>query len=90
MSQQDNVNDIGPLGRQEILTGLILIVFVGFIIIVASIVYLILSNPEITKTLVIYGDVNIGKFVEQFQEMIPAFLTLLGVAAGATIARRRT
>lgn len=81
----DDQNAIGSLGRQEILTFLILTVFVGFIIIVGTILFLILSNPDILKSIVISGTVDIGKFVEQFQSLIPAFLTLLGVGVGGSI-----
>lgn len=85
MSSPDNEKAIGSLGRQEILTGLILVVFTGFIIIVGVILYLVLSSPEILKTIVISGTIDIGKFVEQFQSLIPAFLTLLGVGIGGSI-----
>ncbi len=85
MSSQDDAKSIGSLGRQEILTGLIFAVFAGFIIIVAIIIYIILSNPTIVNTITVSGSVDIGKFVEQFQEMIPAFLALLGVGVGAAI-----
>lgn len=82
---KDDDKAIGALGRQEILTGLILVVFSGFIIIVGVILYLILSDPELVKTITITGSVDIGKFVDQFQQLIPAFLTLLGVGVGGSI-----
>lgn len=84
----DDKNAIGSLGRQEILTFLILTVFVGFIIIVGVILFLVLSNPSIIEKLVITGAIDIGKFVEQFQSLIPAFLTLLGVGIGGSIVSR--
>ena len=82
---KDDEKAIGALGRQEILTALILVVFSGFIVIVAVILYLILSNPTLIETITITGSVDIGKFVDQFQELIPAFLTLLGVGIGGSI-----
>ena len=85
LPQPDDAQAIGSLGRQEILTFLILTVFVGFIIIVAVILFLVLSSPDVLKQIVISGAIDIGKFVEQFQSLIPAFLTLLGVGIGGSI-----
>jgi len=82
---KDDEKAIGTLGRQEILTGLILVVFSGFIIIVGVILYLILSNPNLVETIIITGSVDVGKFIDQFQQLIPAFLTLLGVGVGGSI-----
>jgi len=85
MSAQDDKNAIGSMGRQEILTGLIFIVFTGFIVIVAIILGMVLNNPETLSKITISGSIDIGKFVDQFQGMIPAFLALLGVGVGAAV-----
>lgn len=85
MSKEDNPKSIGSLDRQEILTFLMIFVFGGFAVIVGIIMYLILSSPELTKQIVISGTIDIGNFIERFDELLIAFLVLLGVGVGAKV-----
>ena len=85
MSQRDDKNAIGILGRQEILTWIMVITFGGFAVIVSIVLFLVLSNPEIANTIKVTGSVDIGKFVDQFQMLIPALLALLGVGIGVKL-----
>lgn len=85
MSAEDNPKSIGSLDRQEVLTYLMIFVFGGFAVIVAIIMYLVLSSPDVLKTVVIDGTINIGLFIERFDELLIAFLILLGVGVGAKI-----
>ncbi len=87
MSTDDDKSAIGSLGRQEILTWLIIAVFGGFVVIVFTIMYLILSNPDIIGTIVISGAVDVGTFVERFDEILVALLVLLGVGVGTKVAK---
>ena len=84
----DDKSAIGRLGRQEILSFLMIAVFGGFVIIVFIIMYHILSNPNIVDTIIISGSVDIGVFVERFDEILVAFLVLLGVGVGAKTAKK--
>jgi len=85
LSAEDNPKSIGSLDRQEVLTYLMIFVFGGFAVIVAIIMYLVLSSPDVLKTVVIDGTINIGLFIERFDELLIAFLILLGVGVGAKI-----
>jgi hypothetical protein len=87
-STEDNKTALGKLGRQEILTFLMIAVFGGFIVIVFIVMYLVLSNPEIVQTIVIRGSVDVGTFVERFDEVLVAFLVLLGVGVGVKTTKR--
>lgn len=95
MSEQpkDDKEAIGPLGRQEALTALIIGVLA--MIPAAAIVTLIFvySNPDIAKNLTVTGAIDVGRFVEKVIESYDAFLLLLGVGigipAGAAMARRK-
>ena len=84
----DNKSSIGNLDRQEILTYLMIAVFGGFVVIVFTILYLILSNPSVVEKLVISGTIDLGIFVERFNEILVAFLVLLGVGVGAKTAKK--
>ncbi len=88
MSTEDNKSSIGNLDRQEILTYLMIAVFGGFVVIVFTILYLILSNPSVVEKLVISGTIDLGIFVERFDEILVAFLVLLGVGVGAKTAKK--
>ncbi len=85
----DDKNAIGKLGRQEILSFLMIAVFGGFVVIVFTIMFHILSNPTIVESLEISGSVDIGVFVERFDEILVAFLVLLGVGVGAKTAAKK-
>lgn len=85
---EDNTSSIGNLDRQEILTYLMIAVFGGFVVIVFTILYLILSNPSVVEKLVISGTIDLGIFVERFDEILVAFLVLLGVGVGAKTAKK--
>jgi hypothetical protein len=85
MSMKDNEKSIGNLDRQEILTYLMIFVFGGFAVIVGVVMYLILSNPELTDQIKISGMIDIGNFVNRFDELLIAFLVLLGVGVGAKV-----
>lgn len=86
-TQDDDKNAIGSLGRQEILTWLIIAVFGGFVVIVFTIMYLILSNPAVVNAIVISGAVDVGQFVDRFDEILIALLVLLGVGVGSKVAK---
>jgi len=86
--EQDNNSSIGNLDRQEILTYLMIAVFGGFVVIVFTILYLILSNPSVVEKLIISGTIDLGIFVERFDEILVAFLVLLGVGVGAKTAKK--
>jgi len=85
----DNTSSIGNLDRQEILTYLMIAVFGGFVVIVFTILYLILSNPSVVEKLIISGTIDLGIFVERFDEILVAFLVLLGVGVGAKTATKK-
>ncbi len=82
MGQDDNEKAIGPLGRQEVLTGLIVAVLA--LIPVAAIITLILAfqHPDIMANLQVEGTIDIGKFVDKMVESYDAFLLMLGVGIG--------
>lgn len=84
----DDKNAIGKLGRQEILSFLMIAVFGGFIVIVFVIMYLILSNPSVVEKITLTGSIDLGIFVERFDEILVAFLVLLGVGLGAKTAKK--
>jgi len=86
--EKDNNSSIGNLDRQEILTYLMIAVFGGFVVIVFTILYLILSNPSVVEKLIISGTIDLGIFVERFDEILVAFLVLLGVGVGAKTAKK--
>ena len=66
----DDKSALGKLGRQEILTFLMIAIFGGFVIIVYTIVYLVLSNPEAVSNVTITGAIDLGVFVERFDETL--------------------
>lgn len=87
-STEDNHSAIGNLDRQEILTYLMIAVFGGFVVIVFTILFLILSNPNVVEKLIISGTIDLGIFVARFDEILVAFLVLLGVGVGAKTAKK--
>ena len=82
MSQDDNEKAIGIIGRQEVLTALIIGVLT--LIPVGAIITLIIvfTNPEIVDKIAITGSVDVGKFVDKMVESYDAFLLMLGVGIG--------
>jgi|APSaa5957512493_1039668.scaffolds.fasta_scaffold115603_1 hypothetical protein len=79
----DDKNALGWLGRQEILTVLMIIVFGTFSVTVAVILILTFTHPEIISSITISGDIDLGGFIDRFDELLMAFLVLLGVSIGA-------
>jgi hypothetical protein len=79
----DDKNALGWLGRQEILTVLMIIVFGTFSVTVAVILILTFTHPEIISSITISGDIDLGRFIDRFDELLMAFLVLLGVSIGA-------
>lgn len=82
MSQDDNDKNIGVVGRQEVLTALIIGVLA--LIPIAAIITLILAfqHPDIMQNLTVEGSIDIGKFVDKMVESYDAFLLMLGVGIG--------
>ncbi len=82
MSQDDDANAIGALGRQEILTVLMIIIFGTFSIAVITILVLVLINPNVIEKIIVSGSIDLGQFIDRFDELLVAFLVLLGVGMG--------
>ena len=83
MSQDnDDANAIGSLGRQEILTVLMIIIFGTFSIAVITILVLVLINPNVIEKIIVSGSIDLGQFIDRFDELLVAFLVLLGVGMG--------
>lgn len=82
MSQDDDANAIGALGRQEILTILMIIIFGTFSIAVITILVLVLINPNVIEKIIVSGSIDLGQFIDRFDELLVAFLVLLGVGMG--------
>jgi len=81
----DDTKAIGTLGRQEILTFLMIIIFGTFSIAVIVILVLVLSNPNIIDKIIVSGSIDLGQFVDRFDELLVAFLVLLGVGMGMKV-----
>ena len=81
-AKNDDENALGKLGRQEILTVLMIAVFGGFVLIVAITMYFVFSDPTILSKLTITGSIDLGAFVGRFDELLMAFIALLGVGIG--------
>ena len=79
---QDDANAIGALGRQEILTILMIIIFGTFSIAVITILVLVLINPNVIDKIIVSGSIDLGQFIDRFDELLVAFLVLLGVGMG--------
>ena len=82
MSQDDDANAIGALGRQEILTVLMIIIFGTFSAAVITILVLVLINPNVIEKIIVSGSIDLGQFIDRFDELLVAFLVLLGVGMG--------
>jgi len=85
MMSVDDTKAIGTLGRQEILTFLMIIIFGTFSIAVIVILVLVLSNPNIIDKIIVSGSIDLGQFVDRFDELLVAFLVLLGVGMGMKV-----
>ena len=80
--KDDDKNAIGSLGRQEILTFLMIIVFGTFSLAVIVILVIVLGNPSIVEKIIVSGSIDVGQFIDRFDEILVAFLVLLGVGVG--------
>lgn len=85
MAIDDDKAALGLLGRQEILTALIAVVFGVIVVSAAATLFIVLTDPNIGNTIVVSGDVDIGAFVDKMVESYDAFLVLLGVGVGAGV-----
>lgn len=85
MSVDDDTKALGSLGRQEILTVLIILVLlmipVGAIILIA----IALSNPDVVSKINVEGTIDFGRFLDKVIESYDAFLLLLGVGIGSSV-----
>ena len=85
MSAIDDAKAIGSLGRQEILTFLMIIVFGTFSAAVIIILSLVLTNPGVLEKIIVSGSIDLGQFIDRFDELLVAFLVLLGVGMGMKV-----
>ena len=85
MSDLDDAKAIGSLGRQEILTFLMIIIFGTFSIAVIIILVLVLTNPGVLDKIIVSGSIDLGQFIDRFDELLVAFLVLLGVGMGIKV-----
>jgi len=83
--EKDDKNAIGSLGRQEILTFLMIIIFGTFSAAVIIILILVLSNPTVIDKIIVSGSIDLGQFINRFDELLVAFLVLLGVGMGMKV-----
>jgi len=81
----DDPKAIGSLGRQEILTFLMIIVFGTFSAAVIIILSLVLTNPTVLDKIIVSGSIDLGQFIDRFDELLVAFLVLLGVGMGMKV-----
>jgi len=81
----DDTKAIGSLGRQEILTFLMIIVFGTFSAAVIIILSLVLTNPGVLEKIIVSGSIDLGQFIDRFDELLVAFLVLLGVGMGMKV-----
>ncbi len=81
----DDAKAIGSLGRQEILTFLMIIIFGTFAAAVIIILILVLSNPSVIDKIIVSGSIDLGQFIDRFDELLVAFLVLLGVGMGMKV-----
>ena len=81
----DDAKAIGSLGRQEILTFLMIIIFGTFAVAVIIILILVLSNPSVIDKIIVSGSIDLGQFIDRFDELLVAFLVLLGVGMGMKV-----
>ena len=79
----DSDSSLGRLSRQEIITGLLIVVLgmVSFAGIATLLV--VFSDPSIGEKITVSGDVDVGKFIDKAVESYDAFLLLLGVTSGS-------
>jgi len=83
--EKDDKNALGALGRQEILTFLMIIVFGTFSAAVIIILSLVLTNPGVLEKIIVSGSIDLGQFIDRFDELLVAFLVLLGVGMGMKV-----
>ncbi len=80
----DDTKAIGFLGRQEILTGLIIAVLSMIPIGGISLMIIGWSNPDIISKIDVEGTIDFGRFLDKVIESYDAFLLLLGVGIGTS------
>ena len=80
----DDPKSIGFLGRQEILTGLIIAVLSMIPIGGISLMIIGWSNPDIISKIDVTGTIDFGRFLDKVIESYDAFLLLLGVGIGTS------
>jgi len=83
MSVDDDNKALGPLGRQEILTGLIIAVLAMIPIGGIALMIIGLSNPDLISKIDVTGSIDFGRFLDKVIESYDAFLLLLGVGIGS-------
>lgn len=79
---KDDKSALGDLGRQEILTILMIIIFGTFSLAVIVILVLVLRDPTVVEKIIVSGSIDLGQFIDRFDELLVAFLVLLGVGMG--------
>jgi len=84
MSTDDDTHALGSLGRQEILTGLIIAVLAMIPIGAITLMIVGLSNPDLISKIDVTGTIDFGRFLDKAIESYDAFLLLLGVGVGTT------
>ena len=84
MGEDDDPKAIGVLGRQEILTGLIIAVLAMIPIGAIALIVVALFNPDIISKIDISGSIDFGRFLDKVIESYDAFLLLLGVGIGTS------
>lgn len=82
MSNDDEPNALGSLGRQEILTGLIIAVLAMIPVGAIALMIVGLSNPDLVSKIDVTGTIDFGRFLDKAIESYDAFLLLLGVGIG--------
>lgn len=85
MSEEDkDPKAIGFLGRQEILTGLIIAVLAMIPLGGVSLMIIGWANPDIISKIDVTGTIDFGRFLDKVIESYDAFLLLLGVGIGTS------
>jgi len=85
MSLDDDAKALGSLGRQEILTVLIILVLIMIPIGAIILIIIALSNPDVVSKIDIEGTIDFGRFLDKVIESYDAFLLLLGVGIGSSV-----
>ncbi len=78
----DDPKALGFLGRQEILTALIIVILAMIPVGGVSLMIVGLLDPNIVDKINVTGDIDFGRFLDKVIESYDAFLVLLGVGIG--------